>query len=165
MFLRWHSWYAHVVFNSSLRQLANLSLQSIGLCRARLGGKVASPMLCILVSQKLVLVKVVTVHIPIIGRWIIKDGGENWYTQIQWNVMNKPHIVLCERIWPWMLLLISHESPLWVWRLETVELFISFFLVLACRQAILFFFWTHQAIPKFLTDEAKQARRRQAKQR
>jgi hypothetical protein len=35
-------------------------------------------MLCILLSQKLVLVKVVTLHIPIIGKWIIKDGGEKW---------------------------------------------------------------------------------------
>ena len=76
MFLRWHSWYAHVVFNSSLRQLANLSLQSIGLCGARLGGKVASPMLCILLSKKLVLVKIVILHIPIVGKWIIKDGGK-----------------------------------------------------------------------------------------
>ena len=110
MFLIWHSWYTHVVFSSSLRQLTNLSLQSIGLCRAQLGGKVASPMLCILVSQKLVLVKVVTVHIPIIERWIIKDGGENWYTQIQWNVMNKPHMFFVKE-WPWMLLLIFHGSP------------------------------------------------------
>ena len=37
-------------------------------------------MLCILLSQKLVLVKVVTLHIPIIGKWIIKDGGEKMDT-------------------------------------------------------------------------------------
>ena len=34
-------------------------------------------MLCILLNQKLVLVKVVTLHIPIIGKWIIKDGEGN----------------------------------------------------------------------------------------
>ena len=121
MFLRWHSWYAHVVFNFSLRQLANLSLQSIGLCRAQLGGKVASPMLCILVSQKLVLVKVVTVHIPIIGRWIIKDGGENWYNSNSMECDEQTTYVLCE----WMALNATPYFP-WIplgyWRLGTMEL-------------------------------------------
>ena len=57
-------------------------------------GNVGSPMLCILLSQKLVLVKVVTLHIPIIGRWIIKDGGAKMdTTQIRWNVVNNPYIV------------------------------------------------------------------------
>ena len=52
-------------------------------------------MLCILLSQKLVLVKVVTLHIPIIGKWIIRDGGAKMdITQIRWNVVNKPYIVL-----------------------------------------------------------------------
>ena len=52
-------------------------------------------MLCILLSQKLVLVKVVTLHILIIGKWIIKDGGAKMdTTQIRWNVVHKPYIVL-----------------------------------------------------------------------
>jgi len=111
LILRWHSWIDHVV-TLFLTKAIGLPLPTIYRLMCSSGrGNVGSPMLCILVSQKLVLVKVVTVHIPIIERWIIKDGGENWYTQIQWNVMNKPHIVLCERIWPWILLLIFHESP------------------------------------------------------
>ena len=124
MFLKWHSWYALVVFNSSLRQLANLSLQSIGLCGARLGRKVASLMLCILLSQKLVLLKVVTLHIPIIGRWIIKDGGENWYNSNSMECDEQTTYVLCERMalnatpyFPWI--------PLGYWRLETMELSIT----------------------------------------
>ena len=105
MFLRWHSWYAHVVYNSSLRQLANLSLQSIGLCRARLGGKVASPMLCILLSQKLVLVKVRTLHIPIIGKWIIKDGEGNGHNTNMMGCGEQTIYCAFERIWPWAICL------------------------------------------------------------
>ena len=56
-------------------------------------------MLCILLSQKLVLVKVVTLHIPIIGKWIIRDGGAKMdITQIRWNVVNKPYIVLLKNM-------------------------------------------------------------------
>jgi hypothetical protein len=61
--------------------------------------------------------KVVTLHILIIGKWIIKDGEENRHkprnqeTQVQWNVMNKPYIVLLKRIWPWVVLLIFHGPP------------------------------------------------------
>ena len=62
-------------------------------------GNVGSPMLCILLSQKLVLVKVVTLHIPIIGKWIIRDGGAKMdITQIRWNVVNKPYIVLLKNM-------------------------------------------------------------------
>ena len=40
-------------------------------------GNVGSPMLCILLSQKLILVKVVTLYILIIWKWIIEDGEGN----------------------------------------------------------------------------------------
>ena len=75
MILRWHSWVAHVV-TLFLTKAIGLPLPTIYRLMCSSGrGNVGSPMLCILLSQKLVLVKVVTLHIPIIGRWIIKDGG------------------------------------------------------------------------------------------
>ena len=80
MILRWHSWIAHVV-TLFLTKAIGLPLPTIYklLCSSGRGNK-GSPMLCILLSQKLVLVKVVTLHIPIIGKWIIKDGGEKMDT-------------------------------------------------------------------------------------
>ena len=58
-------------------------------------------MLCIFVSKKLVLVKVVKVHIPIIGRWIIKDGGEkNGYNPSVMECGEQTIYCAFERIWP-----------------------------------------------------------------
>ena len=94
LILRWHSWIAHVV-TLSLTKAIGLPLPTIYRLMCSSGrGNVGSPMLYILLSQKLVLVKVVTLHIPIIGRWIIKDGGAKMdTTQIRWNVVNNPYIV------------------------------------------------------------------------
>jgi len=59
-------------------------------------------------------------------------------TLIQWIEVNKPHIVFFfERIWPWMVLLISNGSPLGLWRLETMELYITFLFL--CLWAGFFF--------------------------
>ena len=94
MFLKWHSWIAHVV-TLFLTEAIGLPLPTIYRLLCSSGkGNVGSPMFCILLSQKLVLVKVVTLHIPIIGKWIIKDGGAKMdTTQIRWNVVNNPYIV------------------------------------------------------------------------
>ena len=99
LILGWHSWIAHVV-TLFLTKAIGLPLPTIYRFMCSSGrGNVGSPMLCILLSQKLVLVKVVTLHIPIIGRWIIKDGGAKMdTTQIWWNVVNKPYIVLLKNM-------------------------------------------------------------------
>ena len=75
LILRWHSWIAHVV-TLFFTKATSLPLPTIYRLMCSSGrGNVGSPILCILLSQKLVLVKVVTLHIPIIGKWIIRDGG------------------------------------------------------------------------------------------
>ena len=56
-------------------------------------GNVGSPMLCILLNQKLVLVKVVTLHIPIIGKWIIEDGEGNGHNTNKMGCGEQPYIV------------------------------------------------------------------------
>ena len=95
LILRWHSWIAHVVtlFLTKAIDLPLLTIYRLVCSSGR--GNVGSPMLCILLSQKLVLVKVVTLHSPIIGEWVIKDGGAKMdTTRIWWDVVNKPYIVL-----------------------------------------------------------------------
>ena len=116
-------WYIY----SSLRPVANLSLQSIGLCGARVGEIAGSPMLCILLRQKLVLVEIMTLHIPIIEGMEIKDGGENGHDTTQWNAMNKPYIVLLKEYGLERYSLFLH-GPLFfrLRRLETIELSIFF---------------------------------------
>ena len=63
-------------------------------------GNVGSPMLCILLNQKLVLVKVVTLHIPIIGKWIIKDGEGNGHNTNMMGCGEQTIYCAFERIWP-----------------------------------------------------------------
>ena len=116
MILRWHSWIAHVVFYSSLRPTIYKLMWSSG--RENVG----SPMLRILLSQKLVLVKVMTLHIPIIGKRIIKDGGEKWTQQ------------KCDGIW-W----INHILCFWK-NMDLSNLSLFFLSFFACKQAPPFFF-------------------------
>jgi len=76
LILRWHSWIDHVV-TLFLTKAIGLPLPTIYRLMCSSGrGNVGSPMLCILLSKKLVLVKIVILHIPIVGKWIIKDGGK-----------------------------------------------------------------------------------------
>ena len=69
---------------------------------------------------------------------VIKDGGENWYNtnSMDWGEQTT-YCVFFERIWPWMVLLISNGSPLGLWRLETMELYITFLFL--CLWAGFFF--------------------------
>ena len=46
-----------------------------------------------LLSQKLVLVKVVTLHIPIIWKWIIEDGEGNGHNTNKMGCGEQPYIV------------------------------------------------------------------------
>ena len=131
---------AHVVI-LFLTKAIGLSLPTIYRLMCSSGrGNVGSPILCILLSQKLVLVKVVTLHIPIIGKWIIKDGGEKMdTTQIRWNVVNKPYIVLLKEYgleWYSLLFLWIPLRDLETWNYGALPFFLSFF---ACVQASFFF--------------------------
>ena len=67
-------------------------------------------------------------------------------TQTRWNVVNKPYIVLLKNMAlsgaPFFF---CYGSPLWVWSLETMELFI--FLFFACVQAS--FFLLDSSMPPF----------------
>ena len=58
-------------------------------------------MLCIWLSQKLVLVKVVTFIIQSFRKWIIKDGGEkNGYNTSVMECGEQTIYCAFERIWP-----------------------------------------------------------------
>jgi hypothetical protein len=63
-------------------------------------GNVGSPTLCMLLSKKLVLLKVVTLHLLIIGKWIIKDGGENGHSTSAMECGDQTIYCDFERIWP-----------------------------------------------------------------
>ena len=129
MILRWHSWIAHVVFYSSLRPTIYKLMWSSG--RENVG----SPMLRILLSQKLVLVKVVTLHIPIIWKW---GWGRKW-TQHEYDGMWWTNHILC--FWKNMAL---SGTPYFPWiplrDLETWNYGACFF-SFACVQASFFLFF------------------------
>ena len=74
-------------------------------------GNVGSPMLCILLNQKLVLVKVVTLHIPIIGKWIIEDGEGNGHNTNMMGCGEQTMYCAFQRICPWVVPLIFFMDP------------------------------------------------------
>ena len=75
-------------------------------------GNVGSPMFCILLSQKLVLVKVVTLDIPIFGKWIIEDGEGNGHNTNKMGCGEQPYIVpLKEYGLEWYSLLFFMDPP------------------------------------------------------
>jgi hypothetical protein len=66
MILKWHPWITHVVTLILIKAIGQPLPTIYRLMWSSGRGNVGSPMLCILLSQKLVLVEVVTIHIPII---------------------------------------------------------------------------------------------------
>jgi len=100
-------------------------------------GNVGSPMFCILLSQKLVLVKVVTFIFRSFRKRVIKDGGEKWI-QHKCDGMWWTNHILC--FWENMALSGTPYFPriplrdLETWNYGALPFF-SFF---ACVQAIFF---------------------------
>ena len=147
MILRWHSWIAHVV-TLFLTKAIGLPLPTIYklLCSSGRVNK-GSPMLCILLSQKLVLVKVVTSIFQSFRKRVIKDGGEKWIQHKCDGVWWTNHL-LC--FWENMAL---SGTPYFPWiplrDLETWKYGALLFCSFACVQAN--FFLLDSSMPPFST--------------
>ena len=111
LILRWRSWIAHVV-TLFLTKAIGLHLPTIYRLMCSSGrGNVGSPMLCILLSQKLVLVKVVTLYILIIWKWIIEDGEGNGHNTNMMGCGEQTIYCAFQRICPWVVPLIFFMDP------------------------------------------------------